>query len=62
MMPADDDPVLDDPVSQSLVTRHAHLARRLGRAATSASCRLDGRIADVDQDMPVLVDPSPTGA
>ncbi|MZD56637.1 GNAT family N-acetyltransferase [Streptomyces sp. SID5606] len=33
-MPADDDPVLDDPVGQSLGTRHAHLARRLGRAAT----------------------------
>lgn len=29
-----DDPVLDDPVGQSLVTRHAQLARRLGRAAT----------------------------
>ncbi|MFF9485515.1 GNAT family N-acetyltransferase [Streptomyces sp. NPDC014676] len=30
----DDDPVLDDPVGQSLGSRHAHLARRLGRAAT----------------------------
>ncbi|MET9859651.1 GNAT family N-acetyltransferase [Streptomyces smyrnaeus] len=30
----DDDPVLDDPVGQSLGGRHAHLARRLGRAAT----------------------------
>jgi len=29
-----DDPVLDDPVGQSLAGRHAHLARRLGRAAT----------------------------
>ncbi|MER7485864.1 GNAT family N-acetyltransferase [Streptomyces sp. NPDC126497] len=30
----DDDPVLDDPVGRSLGGRHAHLARRLGRAAT----------------------------
>ncbi|MFJ6075268.1 GNAT family N-acetyltransferase [Streptomyces sp. NPDC093065] len=30
----DDDPVLDDPVGSSLGGRHAHLARRLGRAAT----------------------------
>ncbi|WP_171990810.1 GNAT family N-acetyltransferase [Streptomyces sp. JHA26] len=30
----DDDPVLDDPVGQSLGGRHAPLARRLGRAAT----------------------------
>ncbi|MFJ3981379.1 GNAT family N-acetyltransferase [Streptomyces fungicidicus] len=30
----DDDPVLDDPVGQSLGGRHAHLARRLGRVAT----------------------------
>ncbi|MER7053286.1 GNAT family N-acetyltransferase [Streptomyces sp. NPDC000351] len=30
----DDDPVLDDPVGQSLGGRHARLARRLGRAAT----------------------------
>ncbi|GAA4008804.1 GNAT family N-acetyltransferase [Streptomyces marokkonensis] len=30
----DADPVLDDPVGQSLGHRHAHLARRLGRAAT----------------------------
>ncbi|WP_406100388.1 GNAT family N-acetyltransferase [Streptomyces sp. NBC_01013] len=30
----DDDPVLDDPVGQSLGSRHAHLARRIGRAAT----------------------------
>ncbi|MEV8567636.1 GNAT family N-acetyltransferase [Streptomyces sp. NPDC051322] len=29
-----DDPVLDDPVGRSLGGRHAHLARRLGRAAT----------------------------
>ncbi|MDH6229266.1 ribosomal protein S18 acetylase RimI-like enzyme [Streptomyces sp. MJP52] len=34
MMTNDDDPVLDDPVGQSLGGRHAHLARRLGRAAT----------------------------
>lgn len=33
-MPNDDDPVLDDPVGPSLGGRHAHLARRLGRAAT----------------------------
>ncbi|RDD88022.1 GNAT family N-acetyltransferase [Streptomyces parvulus] len=34
-MRTDDGPAaLDDPVGQSLVTRHAHLARRLGRAAT----------------------------
>ncbi|MFK4546032.1 GNAT superfamily N-acetyltransferase [Streptomyces tendae] len=32
--PGLDDPVLDDPVGQSLGGRHAHLARRLGRAAT----------------------------
>ncbi|MCL7370216.1 GNAT family N-acetyltransferase [Streptomyces sp. ESR1.13] len=30
----DYDPALDDPVGQSLGGRHAHLARRLGRAAT----------------------------
>jgi ribosomal protein S18 acetylase RimI-like enzyme len=30
----DDDPVLDDPVGRSLGGRHAHLARRLGRAVT----------------------------
>ncbi|MFE1782109.1 GNAT family N-acetyltransferase [Streptomyces sp. NPDC059506] len=30
----DDGPVLDDPVGRSLGGRHAHLARRLGRAAT----------------------------
>ncbi|MFC8102915.1 GNAT family N-acetyltransferase [Streptomyces sp. NPDC057363] len=30
----DADQVLDDPVGQSLGGRHAHLARRLGRAAT----------------------------
>ncbi|CAA16465.1 GNAT family N-acetyltransferase [Streptomyces sp. SID7813] len=30
----DDDPALDDPVGQSLSGRHAHLARRFGRAAT----------------------------
>jgi ribosomal protein S18 acetylase RimI-like enzyme len=30
----DDHSVLDDPVGQSLTGRHAHLARRLGRAAT----------------------------
>ncbi|CAL9422215.1 GNAT family N-acetyltransferase [Streptomyces sp. NPDC057340] len=34
MIANDDDPVLDDPVGQSLGGRHAHLARRLGRAAT----------------------------
>jgi ribosomal protein S18 acetylase RimI-like enzyme len=33
-MTDDDDPVLDDPVGRSLGGRHAHLARRLGRAAT----------------------------
>ncbi|MET9494511.1 GNAT family N-acetyltransferase [Streptomyces sp. NPDC006552] len=33
----DDDPVLDDPVGQSLGGRHAPLARRLGRAATYAA-------------------------
>lgn len=33
-MTNDDDPVLDDPVGLSLAGRHAHLARRLGRAAT----------------------------
>ncbi|MFA3878779.1 GNAT family N-acetyltransferase [Streptomyces sp. MMCC 100] len=33
-MTNDDDPVLDDPVGQSLGGRHARLARRLGRAAT----------------------------
>ncbi|MFF0699982.1 GNAT family N-acetyltransferase [Streptomyces tendae] len=33
-MTSDDDPVLDDPVGRSLGGRHAHLARRLGRAAT----------------------------
>ena len=33
-MTNDDDPVLDDPVGRSLGGRHAHLARRLGRAAT----------------------------
>ncbi|MGK5497405.1 GNAT family N-acetyltransferase [Streptomyces sp. URMC 125] len=33
-MANDDDPVLDDPVGRSLAGRHAHLARRLGRAAT----------------------------
>ncbi|MEU6100542.1 GNAT family N-acetyltransferase [Streptomyces flaveolus] len=33
-MTNDDDPVLDDPVGQSLGGRHAHLARRLGGAAT----------------------------
>ncbi|MFG3552670.1 GNAT family N-acetyltransferase [Streptomyces sp. NPDC047725] len=30
----DEDPVLDDPVGRSLAGRHAHLARRVGRAAT----------------------------
>ncbi len=30
----DDDPVLDDPVGRSLAGPHAHLARRLRRAAT----------------------------
>ncbi|MFL9653682.1 GNAT family N-acetyltransferase [Streptomyces sp. PB17] len=33
-MAHDADAVLDDPVGQSLGGRHAHLARRLGRAAT----------------------------
>ncbi|MFI8946954.1 GNAT family N-acetyltransferase [Streptomyces sp. NPDC053750] len=33
-MLTDDDPVLDDPVGRSLGSRHAHLARRRGRAAT----------------------------
>ncbi|PPS89955.1 GNAT family N-acetyltransferase [Streptomyces sp. MH60] len=33
-MTNDADPVLDDPVGRSLGGRHAHLARRLGRAAT----------------------------
>ncbi|MDX3186258.1 MULTISPECIES: GNAT family N-acetyltransferase [Streptomyces] len=33
-MTSDDDSVLDDPVGRSLGGRHAHLARRLGRAAT----------------------------
>ncbi|MFG2516138.1 GNAT family N-acetyltransferase [Streptomyces sp. NPDC048584] len=32
-MPHDDDPALDDPVGGSLAGRHAHLARRRGRAA-----------------------------
>ncbi|MFD8203011.1 GNAT family N-acetyltransferase [Streptomyces sp. NPDC003470] len=32
-MTNDDDAVLDDPVGRSLSGRHAHLARRLGRAA-----------------------------
>ncbi|GHH95888.1 GNAT family N-acetyltransferase [Streptomyces capillispiralis] len=33
-MTNDDDPVLDDPVGQSLGGRHTHLARRHGRAVT----------------------------
>ncbi|MEU4893059.1 GNAT family N-acetyltransferase [Streptomyces sp. NPDC044780] len=45
----DDDLALDDPVGQSLGGRHAHLARRLGRAATY--------VADVATFSAVSTDP-----
>ncbi|NEB14015.1 GNAT family N-acetyltransferase [Streptomyces coelicoflavus] len=47
----DEDPVLDDPVGQSLGGRHAHLARRLGRAATY--------LAEVATFSSVSADPAP---
>ncbi|MFD8589076.1 GNAT family N-acetyltransferase [Streptomyces sp. NPDC059637] len=50
-MTTDDDPVLDDPVWWSLGGRHAHLARRLGRAVTYPT--------DVATFSSVSADPAP---
>ncbi|MFF8840777.1 GNAT family N-acetyltransferase [Streptomyces sp. NPDC015130] len=46
-----DDPVLDDPVGESLRGRHAHLARRVGRAFTY--------LPDVSTFAAVATDPDP---
>lgn len=46
-----DDLVLDDPVGQSLGGRHAHLARRVGRASTY--------LTEVATFSSVSADPSP---
>ncbi|MGW4230434.1 GNAT family N-acetyltransferase [Streptomyces sp. NPDC004980] len=52
----DDDPVLDDPVGQSLGGQHAHLARRLGRAATYHADVATFSSVSTDRDAEVWTD------